>query len=63
MKPLLNDYMESLPLLHALEILIKEKLFGPLYDKTMFAIGEQFNTLRLEGLTPCSLITEYCLFL
>ena len=48
MKPLLNDYMESLPLLHALEILIKEKLFGPLYDKTMFAIGEQFNTLRLE---------------
>ena len=48
-KPLVNDYIESLPLAHALAILIKVKLFGSLYDKTMIAICEQFNTFRLEA--------------
>ena len=49
MKPLLNDYMENLPLVHALDILVKEQCFGPLYDKMLAAICEQFNTLRLEA--------------
>jgi hypothetical protein len=48
-KTLVNDYIESLPLAHALAILIKVKLFGSLYDKTMIAICEQFNTFRLEA--------------
>ena len=48
-KTVLNDYIESLPLAHALAILIKVKLFGSLYDKTMIAICEQFNTFRLEA--------------
>ena len=49
MEPLLTDYMESLPLVHALDILVKEQCLGPLYDKILAAICEQFNTLRLEA--------------
>ena len=49
MEPLLNDYMESLPLVHALDILVNEQCFGPFYDKILAAICEQFNTLRLEA--------------
>jgi N-acetylneuraminic acid mutarotase len=48
-KPLVNDYMETLPVAHALAIVMKEKLFGPIYDKTMIAVCEQFNTFRLEA--------------
>jgi N-acetylneuraminic acid mutarotase len=48
-KPLVNDYMESLPVAHALAIVTKQKLFGPLYDKAMIVTCEQFNTFRLEA--------------
>ena len=48
-KPLVNDYIEGLPVVHALAIVTKQKLFGPLYDKTMIAACEQFNTFRLEA--------------
>ena len=30
-------------------LITQEKLFGSLYDKTMIAICEQFNSFRLEA--------------
>ncbi|VDI67343.1 kelch-like protein 1/4/5 [Mytilus galloprovincialis] len=43
------DHLECLPLAEALAILMKEKIFGPLYERVMVAVCEQFNTFRHEG--------------
>lgn len=42
------DYLECLPLAKALSILMKEKIFGTMYDRAMVAVCEQFNTFRQE---------------
>ncbi|CAC5382987.1 unnamed protein product [Mytilus coruscus] len=43
------DHLECLPLAEALAILMKEKIFGPLYERVMVAVCDQFNTFRHEG--------------
>lgn len=47
-KTLVIDYMESLSSFQALSIVTKEKIFGPVYDKAMVAVCEQFNAFTME---------------
>ena len=47
-KNIVIDYMKHLPLTHALAIVMKGKLFGPLYANTMEAVCGLFNTFTLE---------------
>ena len=47
-KNIVMDYMKHLPLTHALAIVMKGKLFGPLYANTMEAVCGLFNTFTLE---------------
>lgn len=47
-KSLVIDYMESLSSMQALAIVTKEKIFGPVYDKAIVAVCEQFNAFTME---------------
>ena len=47
-KSLVIDYMESLSSIQALAIVTKEKIFGPVYDKAIVAVCEQFNAFTME---------------
>jgi hypothetical protein len=40
--------MESLSSIQALAIVTKEKIFGPVYDKAIVAVCEQFNAFTME---------------